>query len=63
MSTHNICFCGEVRKIAIQNSALSGAMKYTKKSEYFESIWYFLIKCRCLTCVPQPCNMLNEQIL
>ena len=26
MSTHNICFCGEIRKISILKSALSGAM-------------------------------------
>ena len=31
MNTHNVCFCGVIRKILVAKSALSGAMKYTSE--------------------------------
>ena len=44
MNTHNICFCGEIRKILLQLFLLSGAMnkrierKGIERKEYFSQM-------------------------
>ena len=39
MSTHNICFCGEIRKVLYEYSHLPGAMSYIYTRRYSQPRW------------------------